>query len=110
MSEDGLFKGDGSKLFSLARERDVDSAVKKVKEALKDQWFELPSGSRVLFESAFARSWSIVEKEEWGSFRFSLFELHDAERVLQSEKKSGLSGPQKAERVLEVLRETKTRH
>ncbi len=112
MDDEQIFQGDGDKLFRMARERDVDAAVKKVKVALGSDWLRLRHDSQKLLEAALARAWSNVGPGEWDAFRFSLLPLEGVRKIAELEANAQgkkISAAQADEEVLKELSATKTR-
>ncbi len=112
MDDEQLFAGDGDKLFRMARERDVDAAVKKVKAALGSDWLRLRHDSQKLLEAALSRAWSNVGPGEWDECRFSLLSLEAVRKIAELEadaRGKKISAAQAATDVAAVLAATKSK-
>jgi len=107
-SDDKLFKGDGGRLFEIIQQREIDSAVRRVRLGLGSDW-EAFRDDEGLLASAFKAAWEDAERDEWGTFRFSSMTEQEVSAILAVEKAVATkkkSRTQACAEILDLLRKT----
>ncbi len=107
-SDEKLFKGDGASIFEMAQQREIDAAMRKIRQALGVKWEPLRKDQELL-ASGLKSAWENAGNEEWETFRFSTVSQEDATSIIAAEKAAASkkkSRVQASAQVLEVLRNT----
>jgi len=107
-SDEKLFKGDGGRLFEMVQQREIDTALRRMKQKLDASW-EVFRRDEELIASGLKSAWENAERDEWEAFRFSTLEESEVAAIVSAEKAVAAkkkSRTQASEEVLAVLRKT----
>ena len=101
-SDGKLFKGDGGRLFEMVEQREIDSAVKKIKKALGISWETLRKDEELLV-AGLKTALENAGRDEWASFRFSTLSAEEVGNIVAAEKAVAANEKSRAQASAEVL-------
>lgn len=72
----------GRRLFQVKKEKAVEDALEKIRHGLGSEWSQVTPEDADLLTETLGEVWTSIDRERWGSYRFSKLSHQNIQSML----------------------------